>query len=987
MICTLNSGLVSGAAVGGIQPQQGWYSNWLYRGKVTIDNTAGTSTLNNHQVQVFVPYKAEMNADYSDIRFTDGDGITLIPYWLERSDATTAVFWVKVPSIHSGSIKTIYMYYGNAGASTLSNGNAVFEFFDDFSGIAVDNTKWMGDLAGFTVAGGYLAGSNTNFRIQSQTTHSNPVMIQTRTRGNTLAPNGQSTLGFYVSGGNSIGLLEHAPMKYWYRNDGSWNGPWDYNFAAWHNVKISVDAANNAQLLVVNDLDQVTSQTFTNTVSNERITLGTRYDNEPTCYNQVYDQQWDWVFARKYASPEPSATVGPDQQVNWYDSQWQYRRSVTIDNTANPLTLVGYQVKVIVPLLPGMNADFSDIRFTDGDEITLLPYWIESANSMAAVVWTKIPVIYPGSTKTIYLYYGNPSASSLSNGVATFEFFDDFSSIAGWTAYGPGASVSSPSPGIMQLNNPASLVRAWATPNTPCNVGNFVLEMIYSIQNPAGQEGGPLFRIPGSSAEWAICGYQPALRGRNADDMPVWRMDGMSSGAANMPYLTGAATGWDVTNAWYRGVVKANGNSMTWYPDTTSHPGTSITFTDGTYPSGNVGLWVYAVSDLQTDWMFVRKYTAVEPNAMVKADVVVEPNWYSGKWEYRKTVTIDNSANAYTMTEFQVMVTFDYEFGMNTDFSDIRFTDSDGKTEIPYWHEWNDGASAIFWVRVPSIWAGSVKTLYMYWGNPLANSISDGFATFEFFDDFDFADATKFTYGQNYGVYNPMNYDVSGGMLREWSDGSWRVLKMLRTFAPSETVAVGTRMMTTSTGPWHQNYFVQDSDPDRNRFGVMDWASNPPYYVIQSHVDNGAWMYSGSIGTTSFNTWFKSENAKRSSTTFEGRVFTDSRTQLGINTQDYPGWGDETWTWVNWQNWNVNTYYDWIYVRKVVPVDPSAEVAIGPPEMRWTIQFGEGPGIAEDKPIKQSDLGNLFAGNMIMGTAAIILIVFWRRDRNNRKPE
>jgi hypothetical protein len=67
-----------------------------------------------------------------------------------------------------------------------------------------------------------------------------------------------------------------------------------------------------------------------------------------------------------------------------------------------------------------MRSDCGDIRFTDSDGTTLLNYWIEGlCNSQNTRIWVKVN-ISASSTKTIYLYYGNPSANSLSNFDNTF---------------------------------------------------------------------------------------------------------------------------------------------------------------------------------------------------------------------------------------------------------------------------------------------------------------------------------------------------------------------------------------------------------------------------------------------------------------------------------------------------------------------------------------------------------------------------------------
>jgi len=60
-----------------------------------------------------------------------------------------------------------------------------------------------------------------------------------------------------------------------------------------------------------------------------------------------------------------------------------------------------------------------DIRFRDSDGTTDLSYWNETAcNSASTKFWVKIPSI-PSGTKTIYMYYGNSSATTQSNFAAT----------------------------------------------------------------------------------------------------------------------------------------------------------------------------------------------------------------------------------------------------------------------------------------------------------------------------------------------------------------------------------------------------------------------------------------------------------------------------------------------------------------------------------------------------------------------------------------
>ena len=82
----------------------------------------------------------------------------------------------------------------------------------------------------------------------------------------------------------------------------------------------------------------------------------------------------------------------------------------------------------VVYLNGNARSDFGDIRFTKSDGVTLLDYWIESDSSgVNATVWVEVDSI-PASPNnaSIYLYYGNPAATSAGSGTATFPFFDDF---------------------------------------------------------------------------------------------------------------------------------------------------------------------------------------------------------------------------------------------------------------------------------------------------------------------------------------------------------------------------------------------------------------------------------------------------------------------------------------------------------------------------------------------------------------------------------
>ncbi len=128
----------------------------------------------------------------------------------------------------------------------------------------------------------------------------------------------------------------------------------------------------------------------------------------------------------------------------WYNPSWPKRKAITIDNSLNLNDLVNYQIVVDVQYDSDMLADFSDLRFTDNDYQTLIPYMIESyVFSDHALVCVNVPYVSASSTETIYMYYGNPSASSESDPDATFDLFIDFTR-DGVTTYGGSGQDTNP---------------------------------------------------------------------------------------------------------------------------------------------------------------------------------------------------------------------------------------------------------------------------------------------------------------------------------------------------------------------------------------------------------------------------------------------------------------------------------------------------------------------------------------------------------------
>lgn len=116
-----------------------------------------------------------------------------------------------------------------------------------------------------------------------------------------------------------------------------------------------------------------------------------------------------------------SATV-----LAWWDSDWNHRVNITIDNTSSS-NVTNYEVKLTIDTSNAPSFDWSnngdDMRFIDNDDMTELSFFIESFDAIAetATVWVSVPSITAMSSSDLYLYYDNGMVSNASDASTTFS--------------------------------------------------------------------------------------------------------------------------------------------------------------------------------------------------------------------------------------------------------------------------------------------------------------------------------------------------------------------------------------------------------------------------------------------------------------------------------------------------------------------------------------------------------------------------------------
>jgi hypothetical protein len=141
-----------------------WYNaSWAHREAITIQASKIDNDLTNFPVYVNLAdlgssFFSSVKGDGSDIRVTEGDAVTELPYELVKISTSTQTgeLYFKANSISSSTNTTFYIYYGNAAASAYAptatygsqnvwtNGYVLVEHMNDLTTSSVQNSVGSG---------------------------------------------------------------------------------------------------------------------------------------------------------------------------------------------------------------------------------------------------------------------------------------------------------------------------------------------------------------------------------------------------------------------------------------------------------------------------------------------------------------------------------------------------------------------------------------------------------------------------------------------------------------------------------------------------------------------------------------------------------------------------------------------------------------------------------------------------------------------------
>ena len=358
---------VSAAGLVYLGGRVGWLQGWSYRRAVTVVERSGT-TLVGYQVRVVLTPEvfdySKARSDGGDLRFTDSDGVALLPYWIERWDpGGVSVIWVRVPEVPAGGVKRIYMYYGNPNAEGQSSGRSVFELFDDFEdlqgwGVAEYGTwgptrvrvvegdefhdgwglevyGWYDDLGGFvnvytleTWSVGEV-GYAVEARVSPRLFSALEIYVARLSLYAADNPVDSWPKGFPLYASAAHILADHAfkvtgPYAYWHwRFNGVESGDWDggsleFSLGSWYVLSVACYGGRTVYRVWLDQdpLEPAVEKVLDEAYAAFRVVLGNNMPGWQSGGGSWTAKAWfDWVRVRKYVEPEPQVTLGPEEEA------------------------------------------------------------------------------------------------------------------------------------------------------------------------------------------------------------------------------------------------------------------------------------------------------------------------------------------------------------------------------------------------------------------------------------------------------------------------------------------------------------------------------------------------------------------------------------------------------------------------------------------------------------------------------------------------
>lgn len=751
----------------------------------------------------------------ADIRFSDVSGNTHYAYHIDRWDNTNlkAEIWVLLPNVTGNStLQKFRMYYNKSGETSMSSGGSVFRESQKWVGVwhlgdgtdATDkgltaNKKGVGEPADATT--NCLIGTCQDFDGSNDyMTVSNSIMLDMGSDFTVMLWHqweGDATPGWARIFSRKDAQANTDGWQYQFTNDADGmeiagidgTTTFDTDFyttstiidGIWDHIAIVFNGATTSNYLQGAFVSNITETAGDN---NRDLSFGRQGDHTSAAFEGKLDEIWlidsvvsdnfiKLAYANQIAAQTFVSIVADAGFNDWTNSRNLYINTTNSGGGANVANNV-YDFPLLVRLTSanwptGVSSTGSDIRFSKSNH-TVLNYQIVRWNNAGqeAEIYVNVDTVKGNnSTQYIKMYWGNSTATSLSDGASTFPTNKNFVGV--WHMDDSTNATANSLTARKKTNNTEPALESTVA---NCVVGlcqdfdggddymtvtdNSALDMgsSFSILFWAKNEGGDTDwdRIFSKKNDWnGAAGWEIVMDASSTSEMSVCR-DGGCDDNHTLNF------DWNTVGTFKHMAFKFNGTSLRMYADGDSlaiAPTMAAVISDndinlsfGENPAHNTDNFdgkldeVWLVDDVvSADFIKL----AYQNQKAASSFIAAGPDDYNN-WRYTKNIPINTSSSGANVSGNVVGIPIPIKLtSSNFTFSqsrngcpDLRFAKSNG-THIPYQIERCDSTNALaeIWVRPDTIYGNnSTQYIKMYWGNVQAVDSGSRTATFKTADSY-----------------------------------------------------------------------------------------------------------------------------------------------------------------------------------------------------------------------------------------------------------
>jgi hypothetical protein len=293
----------------------------------------------------------------------------------------------------------------------------------------------------------------------------------------------------------------------------------------------------------------------------------------------------------------------------WWDDMWHYRKAISVSNSSGS-NLTDFQVAISVGtsqlVADGkMQSDCDDIRITDING-NLLPHWIHPdfpCNTDTTKIFVKVPSI-PTSNATIFLYYGNFTATNSQNPSDVFYFWDDFNGstldTSKWNTSGTSTHGSvTVANGYASLDNTINEDTVINSQNS-YSQDNYIIESRFKINSASNDLDGKVGWKNGATA-----GIGPYNDTVNFYEYP------------HRIFTPTVVQGTElITTSWKPFTFQAKSGNI----KSTFGAETLTSSTTHSYGNGNIYFYTNSSTSTHIDFFALRKYASTDPTPSLQSE-------------------------------------------------------------------------------------------------------------------------------------------------------------------------------------------------------------------------------------------------------------------------------------------------------------------------------------------------------------------------------